>query len=253
MVWIATALLFLSLQEAAAPAASAKVWVGREAEFEEYLKTAPVAKIVDVPIGVTKPQRAYLEPGGLAESFAWKTLPPGIHKGFWDGYKAEIAAYELDKMLGLGMVPVVVERRVKSDKGAAVLWLNGVRSWEEALRSPKTSNWTPNVVRMKMFDNLIGNSDRNKGNLLVDKECNIYLIDHSRAFTTDKKLPHAMEHIDKELWQKILALEFEPMKAKLGAWIGNGEIRAMLSRRDRMKKAIDDLVAKNGGEVWKIQ
>lgn len=248
MHWLVSVLLVLALQDAVAPAT--KVWIGREAEFEQYLKTAPVTKVVDVPIGVTKPRRAYLEAGGLAESFAWKTLPPGMHKGFWDGYKAEIAAYELDKMLKLGMVPVVVEREVKREKGAAVLWLNGVRSWEEALRSPKADLWTVNVVRMKMFDNLIGNSDRNKGNLLVDKECNIYLIDHSRAFVTDKKLVHSMEHIDKSLWERMLALELPPLKEKLGAWVGTGELKAMLQRRDRMKKVIDDLVAKNGDKAW---
>lgn len=249
MVWLIGALLFLSLQEATAPP-STRVWVGRETEFEEYLKTAAVTKVVEVPIGVTKPQRAYTEPGGLAESFAWKTLPPGMHKGFWDGYKSEIAAYELDKMLRLGMVPVVVERRIKSERGAAVLWLSGVRSWEEALRSPKTPNWTPNVVRMKMFDNFIGNPDRNKGNLLVDADCNIYLIDHSRAFVGDKKLVHAMEHVDKQLWERMLALDFASVKQKLGPWIGNGEIRAMLERRDRMKKAIDELVTKQGDDAW---
>ena len=195
-----------------------------------------MTKVEAVPIGVTKPLRAYVEPGGLFESFAWKTLPPGIHKGFWDSYKSESAAYELDKEVGLGMVPVTVERTVKRDKGAAVLWLKGVRSWEEALRSPKASSWNRNVVRMKMWDNLVGNPDRNKGNLLVDYTGNLFLIDHSRAFTSEKKLYQELENIDMELWEKMLALDFDTLKATIGAWVGNGELRAILAEPDTRER-----------------
>ena len=247
MVLLLTSLLLLVIPQATAPeAVSANVWEGREAEFEQFLRTAVVTKVEAVPIGVTKPLRAYVEPGGLCESFAWKTLPPGIHKGFWDSYKSEIAAYELDKEIGLGMVPVTVERTVKGDKGAAVLWLKGVRSWEEALRSPKTAKWNRTVVRMKMWDNLIGNSDRNKGNLLVDYTGNLFLIDHSRAFTGEKKLYHELENIDMELWKRMLALDLPTLKARIGKWVGNGELRAILQRREKMQKEIDGILAKRG-------
>ena len=33
---------------------------------------------------------------------AWKTIRPGFHSGYWESYKSEIAAYELDKLLGAG-------------------------------------------------------------------------------------------------------------------------------------------------------
>lgn len=248
MVLLLCSLLLVAFpQDTAAPAAeSAKIWEGREAEFEAYLRTAVVTKIEAVPIGVTAPRRAFLEPGGLCESFAWKVLPPGIHKGFWDSYKSEIAAYELDKVVGLGMVPPTVEREVKSDRGAAVLWLKGVRSWEEALRSPKTSKWTRNVVRMKMWDNLVGNPDRNKGNLLVDYTGDLFLIDHSRAFTSEKKLYQQLENIDMELWKKMLTLDLPTLKERIGKWVGNGEMKAILARRDKMQKEIDAILAKRG-------
>ncbi len=242
---LCTLLLLLAPQAPAAPESS-KVWEGREAEFEQFLRTAPVLKMEDVPIGVTKPRRAYLAPGGLCESFAWKVLPPGIHKGFWDSYKSEIAAYELDKVLGLGMVPPTVEREIKPDRGAAMLWLKGVRTWEEALRAPKTSKWNRNVVRMKMWDNLVGNSDRNKGNLFVDYAGNLFLIDHSRAFTAEKKLYQKLENIDMELWQRMLALDLDTLKARIGQWVGNSELKAILQRREKMKKEIDGILAARG-------
>jgi hypothetical protein len=126
MLALLVALVALTLPQAQAPAAvCANIWNGRTAEVEAFLRAAKVEKVAELPIGVTRPKRAYLAPGGLAKSFAWKPIPPGTREGYFESYKSEIAAYELDKLLGLNMVPVVVEREVNHDIGAAVLWLEG--------------------------------------------------------------------------------------------------------------------------------
>ena len=59
-----------------APAGCSLTWVGQEAEIEAFLRTAKVTKLEHVPIGVTKPQRAVFEPGGLVRRAAWKPLAP---------------------------------------------------------------------------------------------------------------------------------------------------------------------------------
>src|SRR5215203_5022492 len=107
----------------AATAPSARIWDGRAGEFEEYLRTAEVDHFDTVPLGVTHPKRAFFKPGGLVASAAWKVLPPGRPAGYWESYKSEIAAYELDKLLDLHMVPVAVEKRWKGETAAAILWL----------------------------------------------------------------------------------------------------------------------------------
>ena len=234
----------------AAQAGSAKVWEGRNAEFEEFLRKAPFTKVEEVPIGVTRPKRGYFEPGGLAVSAAWKVLPPGRPAGYWESYKSEIAAYELDKLLGLGMVPPVVEKRYKGDLGAAILWLSPVKSWRSAEPLPKPEKWNRTAVRMKMFDNLICNTDRNAGNLLVDDQWNLYLIDHSRAFIEDKKLVSTMTRIDPELWDKMLALNEATLSAALSQWLDRGMIRAILRRRDAMKVVVAGLVKQWGDAAY---
>ena len=40
-------------------ATCAVTWVGREAEFEAYLRTAEFTRMEDVPVGVTKPRRGF--------------------------------------------------------------------------------------------------------------------------------------------------------------------------------------------------
>jgi len=226
------------------------VWQNRAGEFEEYLRTAKIERIADIPIGVTRPRRAYLASGGLASSFAWKPLKPGFQHGYFESYKSEIAAYELDKLLGLNMVPVVVERRIDSDLGAAVLWLDGVRSWEAVLPLPKPATWDRQIARMKLVDDLIGNSDRNKGNLLVDADWHIYLIDHSRAFATEVKLPQELQNIDRRLWERMLSLDEAGLKTSMGQWLDARQIQALLRRRDAMKKKIDALAAKHGDSIF---
>jgi hypothetical protein len=236
------------LQAAAStPAGSAKIWEGRNAEFEEYLRTAEIDRIEDVPIGVTHPKRAFFKPGGPVASAAWKVLRPGRPAGYWESYKSEIAAYELDKLLGLGMVPVAVEKRWKGDTAAAILWLSPIHSWKEMEARPKPGKWVRQVARMKMFDNFICNKDRNAGNLMVDDDWNLFLIDHSRAFLTDKDLAIKMEHIDPQLWNRILALDEPALTGAIGQWVdGGGAIRSMLARREKMQTAIGKLVAANG-------
>jgi hypothetical protein len=235
-----------SVAKAAPARTSARTWTGRNAEFEEYLRTAAIDRIVEVPIGVTKPKRAYFAGGGLVESAAWKVLPPGRHNGFWDSYKSEMAAYELDKVLGMGMVPPAVERQYKGDVGALVLWLSPVHPWKDMEAKPKPPSWARQAVDMKMFDNLIGNKDRNAGNFLIDDDWNLFLIDHSRAFISDKDLPWEMVHVDRPLWKKMLALDEATLTSALSKWVGKGEIRAILARRDKMQKTIDALVKKKG-------
>jgi hypothetical protein len=249
MHWLIAALAALTLQ---APAPSANIWRGRTAEVEQCLAEAKVAKLEEVPIGVTKPSRAMLHADACARAFAWKPLRPGLYSGYWESYKSEIAAYELDKVLDLNMVPVVVERKVGGVTGAAVLWLYGVRSWDQIQPLPKPADWPLRIVRMKMFDCLSGNPDRNKGNMLVDEAWNLYLIDHSRAFVADKNLPKPsiFQNVDRSLWTRMLALDEAGAAERLGKWLDGRQIRALLQRRDAMKKHIDGLVAKQGEKVF---
>ena len=251
MLSLVAALVVLAFPQAPSNAAvCANIWNGRTAEIEAFLRSAKVEKVAEIPIGVTRPKRAHLAAGGPAASFAWKPLPPGMRDGYFESYKSEIAAYELDKLLGLNMVPVTVEREVDRETGAAIVWLEGVRSWETVLPLPKPATWGHQLARMKMFDDLIGNSDRNKGNLLVDSEWHLFLIDHSRGFVTDLKLPQELQNIDRRLWERMQGLDETTLRASLGKWLDSRQINSLLRRRDAMKKKIDALVAKNGQSAF---
>jgi hypothetical protein len=230
---------------------SAKIWLNNREQIEAYLKTAEVMGLEELQVGVTRPRRAKLAPGGLVEAFAWKVVPPGRPSGFWESYKSEIAAYEMDKLLGLDMVPPTVERRVDGATGAAVMWCSQTKSFGQLKGVPTappqhSASWNLQLARAKMFDNLIGNKDPNLGNWLVDPGWNLILIDHTRAFTTDKDLVHKkMTRIDGALWDKMSALTLETLEPVLGPWMGKGEIKAVLQRRDLMKAGFEKQMAED--------
>ena len=232
-------------------AASAKVWLGRAAEYESFLKSAEVVRMESIPVGVTKPVRCYFAPGGPLESIAFKSIKPGRQTGFWESYRSEMAAYELDKLLALDMIPPTVERRVKNDLGAAILWVSPVRSFKD-MGGPPTppsdhfDSWNRQMARAKMFDNLINNRDPNLGNWLVDPAWNLILIDHTRAFAPGKDMVHKMNRIERGLWERMLALDAAPLKTALAPYLDGGQIKDILQRRDRMQKEIDGMIAERG-------
>lgn len=147
----------------------------------------------------------------------------------------------------MNMVPPAVERTVGDETGAAVMWLNGLKSVKElGGKVPTGPAWGKPLRKMMMFDNLIANIDRNAGNILVGPPGELILIDHTRAFITDKKFVNKIERVDAELWDRMKAITRDDLNRTLGHWIDDEQIAAIIERRDAMVAAVDKLVAQKG-------
>src|SRR5262245_64590128 len=235
------------------PAVCSRVWVGHEAEFERALAENRVTGLEEIPIGVTNPERGSLDPPTPVARFTWKPLKPGYSRGYQESYKAEIAAYRLDQLLGLGMVPPVVERTIDGKTGAAVYWIENMKPWE-TLSGPRgpEPEWSRQLSRMKMFDLLVANIDRNKGNLGYDADWHLFLIDHSRAFTDKMDLEGLAEptYIDRRLWDRMSALTFDSLKAALNGLLPDDELNALIARRDKMAATIAGMVKRRGQSIF---
>ncbi|HUL77425.1 MAG TPA: hypothetical protein VL691_09200 [Vicinamibacteria bacterium] len=154
------------------------------AEAEEFLKTARVVDRTPIGKGVTRPDRLTLTDGSQTHRGIWKTINEhkmglqhleggGTEFDFHDSWKSEVAAYELDKLLGLGLVPPTVERRVDGRVGSLQMWVEGVMTEDDrqkkGLESADAEGWNAQMYRIRLFHQLTYDTDyRNVRNILVD-------------------------------------------------------------------------------------
>lgn len=238
--------------------ANSKIWIGRYAEFEDFLRTARIESFKKISVGVTGPRHAFFAPGGLAGGAAVKNLQPGKKDGFWESYKSEIAAYKLDRLLELNMVPPTVERKVDGDFVSAQLWVENTLMLKEVqerkMRAPDVESWNRQLHRAYVFDDLVGNIDENAGNLLFDRAWNFIKVDHSRAFTETVILPfpvgekrgRTVMRIDRPFFERLKALERATVAREIGDLLEGGCLPALFSRRDAIVKQFEALAKKNG-------
>ena len=104
---------------------------------------------------------------------------------------------------------------------------------------------------VRVFDQLIYNTDRTLQNLMIDPDWRIWMIDHTRAFRLYLTLKEKKDLVkcDRALLAKLRTLNTEMLKP-LKPYVTDGEIKGLLGRRDKIVKFFDDEVkAKGEGAV----
>jgi hypothetical protein len=182
-----------------------------------------------------------------------------IDDRFWTVFRDqdlyEVAAYRLARMLGMDNVPPAVPRTIGRSEGSLQIWLEGVMTEEtrreEGLQSPNPRDWFLQNRLMYVFDNLIYNSDRNLGNMLIDADWKFWLIDHTRAFqdTGDLRGPDEITHVEKVFWERLQALDEEQIRDQLGEYLDGSSLQSLLIRREKLIEHIEALIAERGEEV----
>ena len=264
-MWTPAALsLTLALQAAASTAPTSGLpMVGADAE--EFLRTAEVVAVRDLNVpGVTRPRKVELSDGRRTAFAVFKTVDEhAMRKRFPDGstelhfsdsFKYEIAAYELDKLLGLALVPPAVERRIGRDLGSLSLWVEGARTEAERLkagdsRPPDLVAWNNQIQTVRLFLELIRDTDyRNVNNLLVTADWKVYTIDSSRAFRTTPKLQEekSLQRFSRRVLASLEALERATVDQHLGAWLDTRQIGGLWARRKLILELAARRIAERG-------
>ena len=228
----------------------ARSWVENKAGVEEFLRGAEVVGIEDVDWGVLNPKKVTLQKGPVQVNAVFKYYTGrNRNTGRWESWEAEIVAYQLDKLLELDMVPPTVEKRVGGKKGSVQLWVEDCRLYNDFQgQKAGRSDWGEFVARMKVFDNLIRNTDRNGQNILIDADWHPVLIDHSQTLNGDDLLEGAQlpAHFDRELVARLRAISYDDLKPRFGELIRDGQIKDIVTRRDKLMQYLDELVAERG-------
>ncbi len=263
--------LGLVLVLAAAPFAAAQLTaeeIAGQKTWEEFLVAAEIVgeEQMSSRQAVTSPWVLTLKKGDVTRRALWKN-PEGRMGGFIEGWRFEIAAYRIDKLLGLNMVPPTVERRFRENRGSCQLWIEDCISLREKdeknIRQPSIKNIPLNRATYlhRMFDNLIANEDRHKGNILYTPDWRMILIDHSRSFRTGSKFtkgliytkdhrggPRLMSELPRAVFERVKALTAEQVKEGVGEYLDDKEVEAILMRRDLIIVEVERLIKLHGEE-----
>lgn len=248
---------------AQAPVAPPPATLGCE-EMERFLKTAKIVSQRDLPVGVTVPSRATLDDGRMKHDAAIQSVDisktsfqtaTSTELNFRDSWKFNVAGYEIAKMLELNMVPPYVERDVRGKPSSLSWFVNdammGADRHRKKLEPPDALKWNHEIYAVRVFHQLIYDTDPNLTNMLITKDWRIWMIDFSRAFRWIKELPNRknLAKIDRRLLAKLRELDKDRLQRQVGRWLNKEEIAAVIARRDLLVKHFEDEIAKKGEAV----
>jgi hypothetical protein len=230
--------------------------------MEVFLKTARIVSTRDAGNGVTGSRRATLSDDRFTHDAHIQVIDEAraifqagakTEVNFKDSYRFNIAGYRLARLLGMDNVPMSVERSIDAKTAAVTWWIDDVKMDEKERLKQQTAGPNPDrtaqqIALMHAFDELIQNKDRNQGNILWTGDWKMWLIDHTRAFRTDRKLmnPKNLSRIDRGFLERLRALDAAQVQEALKGFASSGEIRAIMQRRDAIVKHFDERVAKIG-------
>jgi hypothetical protein len=231
---------------------------------EEFLLKAKVIHNTHTGKGVTDPYKLTLSDGTVTHDALFQTIDemkPQMHFAdghtefmFKDSYKYDIAGYQLAKLLGMdNMIPVAVERDWNGMRGALIWWIPGIamdegERTEKQISAPDPDAWNKQMYKIRVFDELIYDTDANLTNVLITKDWKIWRIDFSRAFRTWKKLkdPANLVMCDKNLFAKLKALNQDELKEATKKDLSGSEIKAVMARRDLIVDQFNKKIAEKG-------
>lgn len=235
-----------------------------DAEMEIFLKAGKIVQQKKLDVGTTGASRVTLSDGKLTHDAQFQSIDifkpvfrgaEGlVEKNFRDSYKFNIAAYRLGKLLGMKSIPMSVEREVDGKLGSMTWWLDNIWITElerrdKGIKPPASQFWIDELNIVRVFDQLIYNTDRNQGNLLITPEWKLWLIDHTRGFRTtvamQKKnaLPGRVDH---KLLAALRKLNTLQLKQALSGYLRPEEISAILGRRDLIVAHFDSEIKDKG-------
>ena len=247
---------------AAAPAVELSV-----EQQKDFLKNAKVIRTRDTSKGVTAPKRLTLNDGTITHDAVFQAVDEkkmvaqlggagrqsSTELNFVDSYRYNLAAYAVAGLIGLDhMMPPYVERRWNGQTGSIGWWVTTLMDEGERLKKkiqpPKPMDWNYQMYRMRVFAALLRDTDRNLGNVLITPEWKIMMIDFTRAFRLQPDLLHPkdLNRLDRAVFSKLEALDRQAVKKAVGDWLTNGEVDAMMQRRDLLVAHFKKLIAEVG-------
>lgn len=129
---------------------------------EDFLRSAKMTGFRELGIGITRSLKLTLAHNGATHDSHFQSIDEfkpifqgtqGTETNFRDSDNFNIAAYKLDRLIGLNLVPVSVERKAKGERGAATWWIDDVQMMElkrkkKGITPPNQSDWNDQMYNI---------------------------------------------------------------------------------------------------------
>ncbi len=153
-------------------------------------------------------------------------------------------------MVGLGdMMPVTVDRTWNGKEGTVTWWLDDVfderTRLKEKRQAPNPATWSQQQHKMRVFAALVGDTDRNAGNILNGRsDWKLWMIDFTRAFrlAAELKAPVSLSPIDRTVQARLRALDATQVREATSHCLTVFEAAAVMKRRDALVAHVDQLI-----------
>ena len=230
-------------------------------QMEEFLRLGKIGHEKNIPKGVTLPTRATLEYNGVQHDAAVQTVniakpsfqtAKGSELNFKDYWAYNVAGYELAKILELNMLPPYVPRKVHGQEASLSWWVNDsmmeIDRKNRNMEPPDLDSWNKQMYAVRVWHQLIYDTDPNLTNILITKDWQIWIIDCTRAFRIHKDLrdPKDLVQCDRRLLAKLRTLDKDMLREKLSHWLTKTEIEALAARSAKIVELFDKEVAAKG-------
>ena len=232
-------------------------------QIKHFLLTAKVVGSHESKKGITHTSRLTLSDGSLTHDASFQ--PVDEHKNvnkmadgstemnFVDSYKYNLAAYGLAELVGFDdMIPVYVERKWNQQTGSLSWWvpikMDDAQRVAQKLEPPDKDAWNKQMYKIRVFDELIQDTDANLTNVLIGEDWKLWRIDFTRAFRTFSELRHPADLVrcDRLLFEKLKALNADQLAQKNKQYLTKTEMKAVIARRDAIVQHFQKLIAEKG-------
>ncbi len=213
-------------------------------QCEQALREGRVASRREVGQGVSGALRIGLRFGQAEVSAVFKsaeTQVPGyaFHgekaRMFRDNWKHEIAAYQLDQLLGLRLVPPTVERKISGKRGSLQAWADRPLTRFGSGPLPSDPSLAETYLHaQRFFDYLIFNTDRHARNVAFGSDWRPVAIDQSISFHPLKRPYRPLYRFPRGPAEALERLDPRVIRERLGRYLEKDEIEGLLERRTRL-------------------
>ncbi len=224
-------------------------------EVEDYLRTAETVFHLPGGAGRTDPWKVRLDLAGTARWAQFKHVDRPRPAALPDSYRYELAAYALDRYLGLGFVPPVVERTINDYNGSLQIFVDGaIRESERKRRDldlERPEAFERAMADLKVFLNLVRDrcdAERDRDILIQNGTEKVFGVDFSQAFDPKADLVPGCDILrcSRDLYGKLRRWDPDAIDRIVGRLLNGDEVRALHARAGAIVGAIRDRIRLKG-------